>query len=310
MYKRQVTVNATVTATATATEPGAEPATTGEKKVTSITRQCVGEHEQDFDNTFKIELGCSMITTLDNQWEYVVASTTIRHTAQTDLVMVDSGAQVCVCHKHFAYDIALNLVKEQLTPRLGTATKAPIQVYGVKYIDYLLDNGHWMCVRYYVTDVASPILSLNGLAECDYNVVLGKDPSLYKGKLKVNTLMKTNGLFYIVTSGRQHFTGNTIQSIKTTQTICANEKVPPCGDYWKMVVTPTGTKAVRVHRIPRKYFFTPKSKSTMPGTEKETDPWFHRLGPIRTTRYALETHPTETRKTSQRAESREGRSPP
>ena len=278
-------------------EPSAEPTIAEPKVAASITRQCVGEHEQDFDNTFKIELGCRAITNLDHGQEQVVATAQLHSdqlTAQSDRIMVDSGAQVCVCPKYYAEEIPLKLLREWQTPKLVTATKAPIQVYGVKYIDYLLDNGNWMCVRYYVTDVASPIVSVNGLEDCNYTVVLGKEPSLYCGELKVNNLMKEKSLYYIVTSGRQHFTGTTIQSIKTTQAVCANEKIPACGDYWKIVDTPSGTKAIRVHRIPRKYFLIPKTKGTMPGSGKEQEPWFHRLGPARTTRYKLETHPTET----------------
>ena len=32
----------------------------------------------------------------------------------------------------------------------------------------------------------------------------------------------------------------------------------------------------------------------MPGTNKDSDPWLHRQGPIRTTRYQLVTHSEET----------------
>ena len=58
--------------------------------------------------------------------------------------MVDSGAQVCVCPKFYAEEIPVKLLKEVDTPKLVTATKAPIQVYGVRYVDYLLDNGNWI----------------------------------------------------------------------------------------------------------------------------------------------------------------------
>ena len=120
-----------------------------------------------------------------------------------------------------------------------------------------------MCVRYYVTDVTAPIISVNGFGQCNYEVVLGKNPALYYGELKVNTLHQEKGLHYIITSDRKHFTGATTKkaAIKTTKTVCA---IPACGDYWKLVDTPDGTKAIRIHRINRKYLFTPKSTGTMP----------------------------------------------
>jgi hypothetical protein len=191
-------------------EPSAEPTTNSqtEGKVGSVTRQCVGEHEWDNDNTFKIELGCRAITNLGTDQEQVVASTQwhpSQLTDESDRLMVDSGAQVCVCPKFYAEQIPLKLLRDCDTPKLVTATKAPIQVYGVKYIDHLLDNGNWMCVRYYVTDVSSPIVSVNGLGQCNYEVVLSKNPALYFGELKVNTLLQEEGLHYIVTTVHQDY---------------------------------------------------------------------------------------------------------
>ena len=56
----------------------------------------------------------------------------------------------------------------------------------------------------------------------------------------------------------------------------------------------TDTTAIRVHVKPRKANFTPNIKTTYPGSGKETDPWFDRLGPTRTTYVRFKSRPHET----------------
>ena len=66
--------------------------------------------------------------------------------------------------------------------------------------------------------------------------------------------------------------------------------IPPMGDYWKL----EDGKAIRVHRVPRLALFTPTVRTTYPATEKDTDPYYHQIGPMRTTRYKFVEDKTKT----------------
>ena len=78
-------------------------------------------------------------------------------------LMIDSGAQRGVCPLNYAPEIQTVRVDKRELPQIHSVTGATMKVEGVKYVTYQLANHHEMTVRYYVTDVRGPILSVNGL---------------------------------------------------------------------------------------------------------------------------------------------------
>ena len=54
-----------------------------------------------------------------------------------DELMVDSGAQLCVCFKDYAPEIPTRPLDVKLQPRVTTVTGEPMHIYGCKIIDYL-----------------------------------------------------------------------------------------------------------------------------------------------------------------------------
>ena len=73
-------------------------------------------------------------------------------------LMIDSGAQCCVCPQNYAPEIPAVKVDKRELPQIHSVTGATMKVDGVKYVTYQLANHHEMTVRYYVTDVRGPIL--------------------------------------------------------------------------------------------------------------------------------------------------------
>ena len=57
-----------------------------------------------------------------------------------------------------------------------------------------------MTVRYYVTDVRGPILSVNGLNKTGYSPVLSEEPYLLHFKDYITKLEKDDGLYYVVSN--------------------------------------------------------------------------------------------------------------
>ena len=90
-----------------------------------------------------------------------------------DYVMVDSGAQVCVCPDDYAPDIPLQRDEYDL-PELRTVNGAPIKVYGHKFVDYDLETttggSLTITVKYYVTDCHLPVLSVGLTTSAGYEV--------------------------------------------------------------------------------------------------------------------------------------------
>ena len=78
-------------------------------------------------------------------------------------LMIDSGAQCCVCPMNYAPEIKTVKVDKRELPEIHSVTGAIKNVDGVKYVTYQLAGHHEMTVRYYITDVRGPILSVNGL---------------------------------------------------------------------------------------------------------------------------------------------------
>ena len=146
-----------------------------------------------------------------------------------------------------------------------------MDIYGIKYVTYLLNkSGHTMTVKYYVTDVNIPILSVNGLNYVGYELILGKTNYISKDTWSICQLTKERGLFFILPLRR-------VKDERRNKVIAAQSTSQ---DYWVI----EGNKAIRVHTRPRLLKFTPTMKNTYPGTDKTTDPWLWRIGPNRTTK--------------------------
>ena len=118
-------------------------------------------------------------------------------------LMIDSGAQCCVCPLNYAPEIELVKVDRRELPDLHSVTGAAMKIEGVKYITYRLAGHHEMTVRYYVTDVGGPILSVSGLNYSGYSPVLSDEPYLLYYKDFITKLDKTDGLYYIVSYGKR-----------------------------------------------------------------------------------------------------------
>ena len=113
-------------------------------------------------------------------------------------LMIDSGAQCCVCPVDSAPEIQTVKVDQRELPTIHSVTGATMKVDGVKYVTYQLANHHEMTVRYYVTDVKGPILSVNGLNKTGYSPVLSADPYLMYFDNYITKLEKNDGLYYVV----------------------------------------------------------------------------------------------------------------
>ena len=94
-------------------------------------------------------------------------------------------------------------------PDLHSVTGAAMNIEGVKYIKYRVAGHHEMTVRYYVTDVGGPILSVNGLNHSGYSPVLSEEPYLLYYKDYITKLDKVDGLYYIISYGKSNFEGPT-----------------------------------------------------------------------------------------------------
>ena len=124
-------------------------------------------------------------------------------------LMIDSGAQCCVCPLNYAPEIETVKVDRRELPELHSVTGAAMRIAGVKYVTYQLAGHHEMTVRYYVTDVGGPILSVNGLNKTGYSPVLSESPYLLYYKDYITKLEKDDGLYYNVSYGKHKYEGPT-----------------------------------------------------------------------------------------------------
>jgi len=209
----------------------------------------------------------------NTQWEALFAIDHLRG-CDSDIIMLDSGAQVCVCPPDYAPECPINYDLE-FTPNLRSVTGAPLTVYGVKYVDYELDRLERMIVKYYVTDVTSPIISVDGLTDNYYEVKFAQRPTLKLRGLEICSLLRVDGLTYLCPQSRRKLSD--YYDDHRFRVVAASGSGQ---DYWRI----EGTKAVRVHCRPRLRKYVPSTKTTYPGTMNEKDPWLHRLGDVRTTK--------------------------
>ena len=173
------------------------------------------------------------------------------------------------------------VVDKRELPQIHSVTGATMKVDGVKYVTYQLANHHEMTVKYYITDVRGPILSVNGLNRTGYSPVLSEHPYLMYFKDYITKLEKSDGLYYVVSNKRKEFQGTMTRS----KVIAGSTS----SDYWKI----EGNKATRVHLKPRKYKFTPQTNNTYPGNGKQNDPWLFRLKESRITKLKFVTSPDQ-----------------
>ena len=93
-----------------------------------------------------------------------------------DKLMIDSGAQVCVCSPGYATECPTTN-DEGFLPRLRTVNGGDIKVHGVTYVDYLVNPKHWVRFKYYVCDgIQTPVVSTYGLASANYRTLLDDRP--------------------------------------------------------------------------------------------------------------------------------------
>ena len=100
-----------------------------------------------------------------------------------------------------------------------------MKVDGVKYVTYELAGHHEMTVRYYVTDVRGPILSVHGLNKTGYSPVLSEEPYLMYFKNYITKLEKSDGLYYVVSNKRKELNG----TMSRSKVIAGSTS----SDYWK-----------------------------------------------------------------------------
>ena len=131
-----------------------------------------------------------------------------------------------------------------------------------------------------------PLLSVSGLRMTGHSFHLIARPCMENNYKWVCDLNYHAGLHYIQqwkSVHAQRYRNWTSQdesrqlSAMTWAIVCAGTKAS--NDYWKI----EGTKAIRVHVRPRRAKFSPSIKTTYPGSDNETDTWYDRLGPTRTT---------------------------
>ena len=148
---------------------------------------------------------------LQSSTNYLVASSTenkdyTRTTARKqDYLMIDSGAQVCVCSpKHYPHIPTVPLASEH-TPNLRTVTGDRMKCHGVKYVDYVIASRIRMTVRYYVCDgVQEPVISVSGLLVSGYSLHLSRQAWMQKRHSWACNLIPHRGLHYIAPRRTEH----------------------------------------------------------------------------------------------------------
>ena len=120
-----------------------------------------------------------------------------------DDLLIDSGAQVCVCQKDYSPEIRL-LTDGGMVPEIRNVTGQLMRVYGIKFIDYQVSANHWVLVKYYVCDVEQPILSACGLTRNDYTIVMGPLPQLWKSERLICPLVHWRGLHFLRSRNRRN----------------------------------------------------------------------------------------------------------
>ena len=164
-----------------------------------------------------------------------------------------------------------------------------MDIIGVKYVDYMVNNSERLLIKYYVCDVHMPIVSSCGLLDTGHSVVLDKtNAHVLRDGQHLCRLKNVKGLHFILPL-RRRCPPETKQILEKHKDKLIVSSVP-VSDYWKI----EGTKAIRVHVRPRLQKFCPSFKTTMPGTEKTTDPLLHRLSDTRTTMIRFKSKPNET----------------
>ena len=105
-------------------------------------------------------LGCSN-SVLPEQSVVVMAAGNLKN-SRKDLLMLDSGAQVCCCPEDFAPEIPM--IKDDFDkPKLTSVTGDEIKLRGFKIIKFHFQENFEITIKFYVTNVTSPVVSAGGL---------------------------------------------------------------------------------------------------------------------------------------------------
>ncbi len=219
--------------------------------------------------------------------EYRVKQMIPTGVVSTTYLMIDSGAQACVCPLHHAEDCPITPLPPGLEPTLRTVTGTTMKCHGVKYVDYLLNDYDVITVRYYACEgVAEPVLSVDALLRCNYHLHLTERSNLTQHNKWLCPLLQHNGLHYLhprahrLPKDYENWTPEKEKQLhshfKWLKLVCTTKH---SSDYWKI----EGDKAIRVHTKPRLNKYSPTVKTTSPGSGKDTDPYYDLLGPVRTT---------------------------
>ena len=210
--------------------------------------------------------------------DYVLIGKVSTCTNAEDRLMIDSGAQCCVCPRDYAPEIELIELSVGQLPNLRTATNIKMHVYGLKHVHYRVSKDTCLNVRYYVCDVPTPILSVSNMVNSGYAVVLDRKPHVKLHGWLGCPLHSLNGLNYILPHEISELERHRRINSSTTPKLVA---VPASNkDYWKI----EGDEATRVHMTARLHKFVPTECTTMPGSNNKDDPIFHRLGDERITK--------------------------
>ena len=184
-------------------------------------------------------------------------------------LLVDSGAVVSVCPWDYKEELGVHF-NYQSDARLTAANGTTMKIYGKRRIPYWLDNGIGFTIDYYVCDTTSTIISTNCLGKENIKTTFGNE-SYIEQKEKRHYLTKVGHLSYLREKTNYHI-GNYFYDSQGTRIK---------DDYW--IVDNNNHKAIRVHVRFRKELYLPGLKTTMPGPERDTDPYIHLLGEQRTT---------------------------
>ena len=115
-----------------------------------------------------------------------------------DEIMVDSGAQLCVCPKDYPPEIPIRHLDATRKPNVSTVTGEPMTMYGYMIIDYRLASGRWMSIYFIVTDATHPIVSVSAMRKTGYGITVDHKQTLltYMGHPRAE-LHDAHGLYFL-----------------------------------------------------------------------------------------------------------------
>ncbi len=188
-----------------------------------------------------------MVRETDDATQIVMAVTTKKYNKYINAVgstdssfrrlLVDSGAQCCVCPRDYAPEIEVTELPEGRKPELRTASGTKMEVYGIKYVAYKLSATVAIKIKYYVCDVHGPILSTGGMIRSGYSVVLDRQSHVRLNGWFACRLLHRDGLHFLIPLRRWGLRGEQDTLLNGAKLVAATTDK----DYWKI----EGDKAIR-----------------------------------------------------------------